>query len=78
MDICKALEDLERYAKAEGRIQGIAEGRAHMILDILSDYGNVSDNIKNKVLSEKNFEVLGRWGRLAARVCSVEEFCVRM
>ena len=88
--MCKALEELmadELEAKraegkrlgmaegrAEGRAEGKAEGKAENVLELLKDCGMVPEELQQRILYERNLEVLVRWLKLAARAGSVEEF----
>ena len=77
-NMCKALEDLYNDGVLEGKIEGKIEGMVLSILDFLSDYGIVSDSLKDKISSETDIEVLRKWTKLSARVSSVEEFEQKM
>jgi len=63
---------------AEGRAEGLTEGRAkdraEAILELLEDYGAVPEEMRKKILEEKDMDVLRRWHKRAARVTSIEEF----
>ena len=88
--MCKALEELmadELEAKraegkrlgmaegrAEGRAEGKAEGKAENVLELLGDCGKIPDELRKRILYERNLDVLVRWLKLAARSGSVEEF----
>lgn len=88
--MCKALEELmadELEAKraegkrlgmaegrAEGRAEGKAEGKAENVLELLGDCGKIPDELRKRILYERNLDVLVRWLKLAARAGSVEEF----
>lgn len=65
-DMCKALEDLYN--------DGIAKGKVEDIIDLLSDYGDISEELKNRIFAETDLDVLKRWHKLSARVSSIEEF----
>ena len=64
--------------REEGRIEGIVMGRkaigSEYILDLLSDLGSVSDDLKEKIESEENELTLKAMHRLAARSESIEMF----
>ncbi len=69
----------ERTAGIEkGRTEGIAigrkESRTEDILDLLSDLGSVSDDLKAKIKSEDSEITLKVMHRLAARSESIEMF----
>lgn len=63
---------------AEGKTIGIAEGKilgiATSVLSLLSGYGEVSDELTEKILTEKDPETLNRWLKLSACVDSVAVF----
>lgn len=61
-------------AREEGRAEGRAEGIALGILDILSDLGDTSEDVSEKILDERDLEVLKKWLRCAVRAKSVDEF----
>ena len=71
-----------RDAKAEGKAEGIeegkakgkAEGKAEAILDLLSELGDVPDDIRKKVLAEKDEAKLKDMLFAASRASSFEEF----
>ena len=65
----------ERTAGIEkGRAIGRKESRTEDILDLLSDLGSVSDDLKDKIESEDNEITLKAMHRLAARSESIEMF----
>ena len=51
-----------------------AEGKAESIIDLLSDLGTVSEELREKILEERNFDTLRSYLRKAAKAQSVEEF----
>ena len=65
----KALERLA--GKAEGRL----EGKAESVIELLEELGPVPEELRGKILEEKDPEVLKSWLKLAARSASVEDFC---
>jgi len=71
-------EEGKAEGRAEGREEGKAEGKAEAILQLLEDYGEVPDQIKQKVYNEPNLSILKAWLKLAARATSIEEFEARM
>ena len=54
--------------------QGILYGKQEDILELLQDYGSVSEELRQKILNETDMEVLKGWLKLAGRVNSIEEF----
>lgn len=61
-----------------GREEGKVEGKAESILELLTDCGTVSDELKMRILGQRDMEILKKWIRLAAHVKSVEEFSSQM
>ena len=77
-DMCKALDDLYKDGVEEGKAEGKQEGRLETnkenIIDLLSDYGSVSQHLNEKIYSQEDVEILKKWVKLSARVNSIEEF----
>lgn len=65
-------------ALREGKKEGIVIGLSGSIIDFLSEYGEVSEDLKERICSENNIDVLKRWNRLSAHVSSIEEFVEKM
>jgi len=57
-----------------GRTEGRTEGLAEATLELLEDYGTIPEDVQQKVLAEKDPDVLKLWHKKAARVDSIEEF----
>ena len=76
--MCEALEELmkdELEAKrAEGMIQGRAQGRAEGILALLNDLGQVPESLQVKIMAQKNTEVLNQWLKYAAKAETINDF----
>ena len=64
------VQETRRISRAEGR----AEGKAEAILELLEDIGNVSDELKERIMKEKNLEILRKWHKAAARAENLEQF----
>lgn len=67
-------EEGREEGRQEGRQEGKQEGRTESILELLSESGNVPEEITSAVRKEKDKETLYRWLKLAARSGSIEEF----
>lgn len=65
--------DEEKYRDLE-RKENKNLGRALSILELLEDCGNISDELRQKILNEQNEQILKQWLKLAARSSSLEEF----
>ena len=74
-------EELKKIRKSEysvGKEEGRAEGRAEAILEVLSLYGIVDENLDKRIMDESNVEVLSKWHLLAVKVKDIEEFKEQM
>lgn len=67
----------EELLKSRER-DGIAKGKSEDILELLEDYGSVSEELIEKISTEQNIDVLKKWLKLAAKVSSIEEFTQKM
>ena len=84
------FEEMLRDERAEGKAEGIAEGKAEgiaegkteavleMLLELMKDLGEIPDELRNRITSEKDLETLKKWLRLAARSESLDEFLKKM
>lgn len=69
----KAVRD--RRAEDEYvRDLGKAEGKAEDILQLLRDLGDVSEELSEKIMSEKDLDTLSRWLKMAAKAENIEQF----
>lgn len=58
----------------EERTQGKAEGKAEAIVELLEDLGVISEELRARILAEKDLQVLVRWLKAAAKAKTIEEF----
>ena len=58
----------------QGRTEGIAQGKAEDILELLSDLGEVPEELREKILGEKNLDVLKFYLKKVSIAKSIEEF----
>ena len=76
------FEEMLRDERAEGKAEGIAEGKTEavleMLLELMNDLGEIPDELRNRITSEKDLETLKKWHRLAARSESLDEFLKKM
>lgn len=68
------LEEMLRDERAEGKAEGKAEGMAEAVLELLEDIGSIPNELKEKILSSSDLELLRRWHKLAAKAESIEQF----
>ena len=81
-NMCKALDDLYNDGVAKGETIGLTKGEAigktensrETILDFLSEHGEITNEITEKLNAENDLNVLKKWIKLSARVSSIEEF----
>ena len=48
------------------------------VLELLEELGVILDEVRKRILGEKDLEVLTAWLRLAAKTNSIEEFQFKM
>lgn len=53
---------------------GISQGKAEAIVEFLGMKGTVSDDLRQKIISEKDVDKLSGWIRIAAASNSVDDF----
>lgn len=62
----------------EEYVEGKAEGKAEGVLNLLEEQGEISDDLRNRIISEKDLDVLKRWLKQAAKSESLEAFIEKM
>lgn len=72
------FQELLRDERAEGRAEGRMEASKDMVLSFLEEKGSVSENLYDKIVNERDMDVLNRWVKLAAKVASVDQFLKEM
>lgn len=70
----KHMRQTKEEGRKEGREEGRIEERQEMILELLSEYGELPEKLENDVKGQEDYEILRYWSRLAAKAASVEEF----
>lgn len=68
------FEEAMNRGKREGEKEGIRQGKADAIMELLSCKGNISDELCKIIREQKNEETLNRWLLLAAHSESIEAF----
>ena len=58
----------------EEKAEGKAEGKAEDIIDLLSDLGIVPEKLREKILEEKDLDVLRFYLKIAAAANTISEF----
>ena len=58
--------------------EGKAEGKAEAVLNLLEELGEISDDLRVRIISEKDLDVLKRWLKQAVKSESIDEFIEKM
>lgn len=66
-------ETMEMF-KEECFAAGETKGKAESIIELLKDIGNVSEELKCKIMKQEDTDVLKEWLKLSAKVSSIKEF----
>ena len=77
MILQEMLREERTEGREEGREEGLAIGKRKMaetILDLLEDFGAVPETLKEKIINEKDIQVLGEYLKKATRAHSIEQF----
>ena len=77
-DFTVLFENFEAYDVQETRRISRAEGKAEFLIEILEDIGPVPEEVKTRILSERDPEQLKKWRRAAVKAESVEQFVESM
>lgn len=64
------FDEIMYYAKRDGKI----EARVQSILELLEDYGEIPEEVRQRLEGETNLGVLKEWHKIAARAQSIQEF----
>ena len=68
------LKEEREDGRAEGQVEGRAVGKAEAVLELLTDLGEIPEQLRERILSERDLEVLTNYLKMAARAKSLEEF----
>ena len=72
------MKSIREEGYDEGEIAGRIIGRAEDILELLEDYGQIPQKLRDRICAEKNLDVLKQWLKEAAKAASLEEFVDKM
>ena len=77
----KAVRDRwaeDEYVRDEGRAEGLAKGKVESktewLLQMLEEFGEIPDSLRDRVLAEKEPEMLDAWFAAARKAKSLQEF----
>ncbi len=73
----KGRTDGRAEGKAEGVAQGVLQGKSESIIMLFAQHGDVSENVRQAILEERDTERLSAGLMLAAEVKSIDEFISR-
>ncbi len=59
--------------RAEGREEGKAEGKAELVLRLLGRFGDIPQGLRERILSERNPDMLDTWFGFAMDAKSLSE-----
>lgn len=77
MDEIKGVMNMTRLGQMlvdDGISQGLSQGKAEAIVEFLNLKGGVSEDLKKRIISEKDMDRLSGWIKTAAASSTVEEF----
>ncbi|MFR0027844.1 MAG: hypothetical protein ACLRWN_29400, partial [Eisenbergiella sp.] len=66
-------EEMKKIRADEFRI-GKAEGKAEDVLALLKELGEIPVELRERILSETDLELLNRWLKQAAKAGTIQEF----
>lgn len=72
--MCNLSDLVEEEAWQRGLENGMRKGICESIFSLLEDLGEISDEIKEKILAEEDVDKLKLWNKTAARAESIETF----
>ena len=73
MSVCLTEFD-EKVFVAGMKEEGKIEDRVESILELLEDYGEVSEMLRKFIMEQDDLEILRKWLKIAARAESIEAF----
>ena len=72
------LDELIAWHWKDGFNDGFAEASRNTltnnIFDLLSDYGEIPDDLREQINNQNDISILRQWNKLAARTDSIEDF----
>lgn len=73
----KVMRSLSREYYEDGYDAGRKEGRAEAVLELLEELGEVSADLRERIISEEDLMLLKQWHKEAARAESIQMFLAR-
>ena len=78
VDMCRALTMMLEEERNIGKTDGLREGKAVSVLELLSEYFAIPEELSDRILSENDSSVLTNWLKLAAKSNTLEDFTKNM
>lgn len=72
------FEELLKKRESKGIAEGIVQGKAEGIFELLEEHGEIPVYIREKISAERDLDTLTEWLKLAAKAVSVEAFIKEM
>lgn len=72
------FEEIIYYAKRDASIDAEKRTRVLSILELLEDYGDIPEELHQRLNTEDSPEILKKWLKLAAKSASIQEFISNM
>lgn len=66
------------YEREKGKTEGRVEGKVEDILCLLEEIGELPEDLRKRITDQRDYTVLTKWLKLAARSGSIEEFCEKI
>ncbi len=67
-------EESEQDGWEKGLEAGLAQGKAESILELLEELGDIPEELRLKITTQADLDILKKWLKSAAKASSVEEF----
>lgn len=67
-------DEIREEVRAKELATASVIGKAEAVAELLEDYGELPDKLREKIFSEKDLSVLRRWHKTAAKAASIAEF----
>ena len=67
-------EESREKARLEAEIEGVIQARQEVLMEYLSEMGDVSDELKEAIIEQRDLDVLRWWNACARNVKTVDEF----
>ena len=68
------LDELIAWHRKDEHNDTIVETTVNNIFDLLSDYGEIPDDLKEQITDQKDISILQQWLKFAAKSANIEEF----